>query len=129
MIGSSPRLPGKELKGAASGSAILDAAKEGVHLKLAGKFAESKIKVDLTAAGFAAPVYTFAAEVDQLDLDRYASDGTIARKPSGPARAAASGAEAGLLSPLAAWPASGTLRIGLLKSANFKARNVSFVLK
>ena len=43
------------------------------------RVAESRVKLQLAAAGFASPVYTFAVDVDQLDLDRYAG-GEAARK-------------------------------------------------
>jgi AsmA protein len=116
---SGPRLPGKKLAGALRGAASVDLAKEGVQVKLSGKFADSKVRAELTAAGFAAPVYTFAVDVDQVDLDRY----------SAPSSRRASPAAALDLSPLATLPASGTLNIGVLKSAGMKAAHERLVLK
>ena len=42
--------------------AALDAAKEGIQVRLAGKIAESRVKMQLGATGFASPVYTFAVD-------------------------------------------------------------------
>ena len=88
-----PRLPGKHLSGALRGDAALDLEKQGVRVKLGGKVADSHVKADLTAAGFAAPVYTFVVDVDQIDLDRYAANGPAARRRTEPA--AGSGIEPG----------------------------------
>lgn len=118
-----PRLPRKGLAGAVKGEARLDAGKEGVHVQLVGKVADSNLKVQLTAAGFASPVYTFAVHVDQLDLDRYAGT-TAADRKAQPVTSAQS-----LLAPLEHFPASGTLTIGVLKSSDIKASNVKLVVK
>jgi hypothetical protein len=64
-------------------------------------------------------VYTFAVEIDQLDTDRYAA--------ATPARKSSTGAlDVSLLSEL---PATGTLSIGVLKTAGVKASNVRLVIK
>lgn len=118
-----PRLPPKGLSGAVKGEARLDAGKEGVHLQLAGRVADSNVKAQLTAAGFASPVYTFAVHVDQLDLDRYAGKGGADGKSQPVANAQS------LLAPLEDLPASGTLTIGALKSSDMKASNVKLVFK
>jgi AsmA protein len=118
-----PRLPGNGLAGALKGAATLDAAKEGVQVRLAGKVADSRVKMQLAATGFASPVYTFAVDVDRLDLDRYAGSGGTTRKPSSPAQAQE------LLEPLEALPASGTLTIGVLKAGGMEASKVKLGLK
>jgi len=71
-------------------------------------------------------VYTFAVELDRLDLDRYlANTGARTKSP----QKAASAPGAGLLDPIADLPASGTLRIGVLEAASGTASNVKLVLK
>lgn len=118
-----PRLPRNGLVAGLKGEANLDAGKEGVQVRLAGKIADSRVKIQLAAAGFASPVYTFAVDIDQVDLDRYASGEAAARKPS-PATHVKN-----LLDPLEGLPASGTLTIGVLKSAGVKATNVKLALR
>jgi AsmA protein len=114
-----PRLSQKGISGALSGAASIDAAKEGVHVKMAGKVADSQFKALIASAGFARPVYTFAVDIDEVDLGRYAAADTGKQKAAG-----------GLdLTPLATLPASGTLHVGVLKSAGLKASNVELVLK
>lgn len=117
---SGPRLPAGKLSGAVRGSASVDFEKEGVQLNIAGKVAASRVKARLAAAGFAAPVYTFAVHVDEIDLARYTAAEPRPRKRAPTALDFA---------PLAALPASGTLNIGVLKSADTKASNVRLTLK
>ena len=121
-----PRLPRKGVTGTVKGEARVDAAKEGVQTRLSGKVGESNVKARLSAAGFAAPVYTFAVDIDELDLTRY-----IAADTAGESKAARPAASAGesLLRPLADLPATGTVTVGVLKSADVKADNVRLVLK
>jgi AsmA protein len=117
-----PRLPRKGLAGALKGEAAVDLRHEGVRLNLAATLAESAVKAQLTAAGFAAPVYTFVVQVDQLDLDRYlaAMSGTGQATPAG---------DASLLKVFAEIPATGSITVGLLKSGDVKANNVRFEMK
>jgi AsmA protein len=118
-----PRLPRGGVSGALKGEAQLDATREGVHARLAGKVADSRVKIRLAAAGFASPVYTFAVDVDQLDLDRYVGGNAAGRKPSSAARAQH------LLEPLEGLPATGALTIGVLKGTGVKATNVRLALR
>jgi AsmA protein len=119
LSASGAPLPGKGVTGAFTGKASLDIAKEGVHASLNGRIDESRIKAEIDAAGFAAPVYTFAVEIDQLDTDRYAA--------ATPARKSSTGALD--VSSLSELPATGTLSIGVLKTAGVKASNVRLVIK
>ena len=117
-----PRLPRKGLAGTLRGDASLDLRREGVRVSVAGTVAESRVKAQLTAAGFAAPVYTFAVQIDQLDLDRYVAAETGARPET-------SAGDANLLQALADVPATGSVTVGVLKSADVKAANVRFEIK
>lgn len=120
-----PRLPGKGVAGAVHGDARLDLAREGVQLDLTGKVARSRVKARLTSAGFASPVYTFAIDVDRLDLDRYLGGGARSRA----SREAALGGRINLLAPLANLPATGSLDVGVLTVAGTQARNVRLMLQ
>jgi AsmA protein len=113
------RLPRAGISGAVSGVARIDGVNEDIKLELAGKVAESRVKAQLAAAGFAAPVYTFAIELDQLDLDRYTTAPAVPQGKSG-------GID---LTPLETLPANGTLQIGTLKSGGVQAHNLKLVLK
>ena len=117
-----PQLPRKGLAGAVAGEARVDLRNEGVQLNLAGKVGDSTVKARATAAGFAAPVYTFAVHVDALDLDRYVAGGTAAQK-------ATPSAEASLLQALSDIPATGTVTVGVLTSGEAKASNVRLEIK
>jgi hypothetical protein len=112
------RLPAKGISGAFTGNASFDFAKEGVQTTLTGRVGESRIKAELKCAGFAAPVYTFAVDIDQLDVDRYAAPGAAREK---------SGSELDLAA-LSKLPATGTVHVGVLKSAGVKASNVRLVV-
>jgi AsmA protein len=120
-----PRLPRNGVAGRIKGDAQVDVEKEGVRMTVAGKVADSNVKAQITAAGFAAPVYSFVVDIDQLDLDRYIGENASAAKRTQPSVNPA----ARLLEPLADLPATGTLTVGVLKSSNVKAGNVRLVLK
>jgi hypothetical protein len=92
---------------------------EGLQLQLSGTVADSRISARLELANFAMPVYTVAINVDQLDMDRYAT-GAPAQldKPSTIG-----------LSSFADLPVTGTVDIGELKAGGVKARNVKLALK
>jgi AsmA protein len=112
-------LPKHGIKAALAGEATLELKAQRVHATLAGRVADSKVKATLTATGFAPPVVTFFADIDTLDADRYTA-GSTTRASAG------KGFDLATLSEL---PATGTLRIGALKSAGVTAKNVRLVVK
>jgi hypothetical protein len=114
------RLPHGGIAGTLSGSGRIDLAKQGVHVKLAGRIDASQIKAEITSSGFAAPVYTFAVDMDQLDVERYSGGDTKQRASSGATFD---------LAALETMPGSGTVRIGVLRAAGVKASNVHLVVK
>ncbi len=98
---------------------------DGDKLALSGlnvKVDDSKIKGTLGISHFAKPLYTFDIDIDQLDLDKYASnskapaENKTSEKPLD-------------LSALKALNADGSLRIGNIKYGNTKASNVRIDLK
>ena len=118
-----PRLPRKGVSGELKGNAHVDTAHEGVDVNLTGYVNESQIVARVRASGFASPVYTFALEVDQLDVDRYIAT------TAGTRQARKGTAADHLLGPLADFPATGSVKIGVLKTADAKATNVRLELK
>lgn len=124
FVATGPRLLRKGVAGAVSGDAHLDFARQSVRLDVAGKVADSRVKARLTSAGFAAPVYTFALDVDRLDLDRYVSQGS----PSSGSRQGTRDERNDLLAPFANLPATGSLNVGVLTVARTTARNVRLAL-
>jgi uncharacterized protein involved in outer membrane biogenesis len=95
----------------------------GDKLALSGlnvKVDDSQIKGNVGIANFAKPVYTFDLDIDNVDLDKYASK-EPAKKDT---------ADKPLdLSALKALNADGKIRIGSLKSGKTRASNVNIVLK
>ena len=118
-----PQLPRKGVTGALKGDARADFRREEVRMNLAGKVGTSTVKGQLAMTGFAAPVYTFAVNVDELDLDDYLP------KPGGAPEKRAAHAEGDLLKMLAHVPASGTIAVGVLKSTDAKAKNVRLEIR
>lgn len=114
------RLPRGGIAGTLSGSGRIDLARQGVHVKLAGKIDASQVKAEVTSSGFAAPVYRFIVDMDQLDVERYGGADTKQHASSGATFD---------LAALETMPATGTVRIGVLRSAGVKASNVHLVVK
>ena len=112
-------LPANGLSGVLAGSARLDLRGEVAQASLAGTVSGSRVKADLTATGFAVPVYRFAVELDRLDVDRF-----LPGRPQGAGAGAAFD-----ISDLSKLPATGTLHIGTLTTGGLKARNVKVSVK
>jgi AsmA protein len=113
------QVPAAGLKAHATGTASVELARETVRLGLVGVVDGSRAKLHLSAVGFAAPFYKFAADIDRLDLGRYAG-----RTPTQGAQA-----DAFDLAPLTGLRASGTVRVGELVAGDLRARNVTLSLK
>jgi AsmA protein len=96
---------------------------DGNQLALNGlnvKVDNSQIKGNVSIRNFARPLYTFDLEIDQVNLDQYASNDTKTAKTSNkPAD----------LSALKALNADGSIRIGLLTSGKTRASNINIRLK
>lgn len=112
-------LPDAGVTGALSGHAEVDLSKQHIQSRVAGRIGASEIKAVLTSTGFAIPAYTFAVELDQLDLDGYI----------GTDKVPTSGSDTINLDAIAELPATGTLKIGLLKTSGVRANNVKLVIK
>lgn len=97
---------------------------DGEKLSLSGldvKVDDSRIKGSVGISHFAKPLYTFDLDVDQVDLDRYASaDAAPKQETSNKALD---------LSALKALNADGAIRIGKLKYGKTNASNININLK
>jgi AsmA protein len=118
-----PQLPRKGLSGALKGDVRADLRGEEVRMNLAGKLGASAVEGQLAMTGFVAPVYKFALNVDQLDLDDYLP------KAGGLPGKRATRAEGDLLKALSRVPATGTITVGVLKSTDAQARNVRLEIR
>jgi AsmA protein len=124
ITATGPNLPGKSISGSLNGSASVNGARQQVQANLAGKVSDSTIKALVSVNGFAPPGVTFDVDIDQLDLDRYAPQGSGAQASTG------GGADKPIdLTGLRALRANGKLRIGTLKVSNLKASNVRLDFK
>lgn len=103
---------------AAKGTAALSYGDKGrLDAKLAGQFDEGRFSATVAMPRLSPAAYTFDAELDRLNLDRF--------RPGGSAPAAGAGPGKPLdLSALRDLEASGQLRIGALQVMNLKASQV-----
>lgn len=102
---------------------------DGQQLALKGldvKVDDSRIKGNFAISQFDKPLYTFDIDVDQVDLDRYASSAPAPSKANTPAP---SKNDKPLdLSALKALNAEGSIRVGQLKYGKTKASNINIKL-
>jgi AsmA protein len=97
---------------------------DGDKLSLSGldvKVDDSRIKGSVGISHFAKPLYTFDLDVDQVDLDKYASADTAPKQETSN--------KALDLSALKALNADGAIRIGKLKYGKTTASNININLK
>ena len=103
---------------------------DGQKLALTGldvKVDDSRIKGNFAISQFNKPLYTFDIDVDQVDLDRYASSAPAPSKASTPAPSKSSDKPLDL-SALKALNADGSIRVGQLKYGKTKASNINIKL-
>jgi AsmA protein len=126
ITATGPDLPGKTISGNLAGSVSVNGSKQQVQANLAGKVADSTIKAQVGVNGFTPPGVTFDVDIDQLDLDKYASQSGGKQAAGG----AGSGADKPIdVTALRALRANGTLRVGSLKASGLKASNVQLTVK
>ncbi len=89
---------------------------------LSAKIDDSQIKGSFAISQFAKPLYSFDLDIDQLDVDKYASTSSTETKASGDSKPLD-------LSALKTLNADGNLRIGNLKYGKTKASNIRIDLK
>lgn len=107
---------------AAKGTLALKLGDKGrLDAKLAGQFDESRFSATVAMPRLAPAAYTFDAEIDRIDVDRYLGHGSGGSATP----AAGAGPDKPLdLSALRDLDASGQLRIGALQALNLKASQV-----
>lgn len=116
------KLPNKSISSEMQGSAQIDLAKQQVQLQLAGGLLQSQIKAKAAVANFAAPAISFDVDVDQFDADPYL--------PPKAEKTAQSGVEEPIdLAALRNLNLNGNLRVGALKVANVKSKDVHVGVK
>lgn len=123
-----PDLPGKSISGELAGNASVDLTKETALAHLAGKVADSNIKGQVGIADFSPLRFSFNIDIDQLDVDRYASPSSPAAQKA-PAGGQKQPEKPFDLTGLRDLNATGTLRVGALKANNVKASNVRLDMK
>jgi len=111
-------LPRRGIEAALTGSAGIDGRAARAQAVLSGTALDSRVKATLTAAGGASPAYTFALDIDSLDLDKLAAPGSDTK-----------GGDGFDIANLSNVRAAGTLRIGSLKSSGVVAKNVHLAMK
>jgi AsmA protein len=115
------------LKARITGVVNADLAANKLDAKLAGQFDESKFSATVGMPRFTPATYTFDAEIDRINVDRYRGT-PAAAAPNAPAAPAAP--EKPLdLSALRDLDASGQLRIGAVQVMNLKLSQVRAGLK
>ncbi len=116
------KLPNKSVSSEMKGSAQLDTARQNVRVNLAGGLLQSQIKARVGINDFANPAIDFDVEVDQFDADMYLPKKTAETKAAQPEQALD-------LSALRKLNLNGSLRIGQLKVANIKSRDLRLDVK
>lgn len=132
IAGEAPSAP-KPFALALTGNVTADWVKETANGELTAKFDDSTAKTKFEVKGFSPSAIRFDAEVDRLDLDRYAGQ----QKPAGPAADSAAGAAADKpaaeqpidLSGLKGLNLTGEARIGQLTVAKLKIEKVRVGLR
>lgn len=125
---TNPKLPRGSMNISMNGKARLEVAAEKVSLDLTTKVEDGTIISKMGISGFDAPYYTFDVDIDRLDTDRWLPPVPA----SGLSKALPRTAEAEKpldLSAIRTLKADGNLRIGQLKSRNFKATKIRVGLK
>jgi AsmA protein len=117
LVATGAGLPKRGIEAALTGSGNIDAHAQQAQASFAGTVLDSRVKAKLDVA-YAAPRYTFALDVDAIDLDR------LGVATSGDKRGAAF--DVASLSDLRA---AGTVRIGILKTSGVVAKNVQIAMQ
>lgn len=120
-----PSLPVRPLKVSAGGTLRGELAAEKLTAQLKGSADQSQFDATIAVEHFAKPVITFAAAIDQLNLDRYQAKaaegaGSAGGKPADPAID---------FSGLKPFNVAGQLRIGALRAQRVKTANLAMAVR
>ena len=119
MSATGDKLPNKSISSTMKGNVQLNTKKQIVQANLSGGLLQSQLRAKLGVNGFAQPAIHFDVDVDQLDADLYLP------KQTAEAAAPSNEPEQPLdLSALRTLNLDGSLRIGSLKVANVKVKQL-----
>jgi AsmA protein len=125
MNATGDKFPNKSVSSEMKGSIQADALKQNVQVSLAGGLLQSQLKAKVGVVNFANPAINFDIELDQLDADLYLPKKAAAETP----KPAAQPEQPFDLSALRKLNLDGSLRIGSLKVANVKSKNLRVDVK
>lgn len=112
------KLPNKFISSAMKGNVLINTKKQIVQANLSGGLLQSQLRAKLSVSGFTQAAIRFDVDVDQFDADLYLP------KKSVDASVAAEPEQALDLSALRTLNLDGSLRIGTLKVANVKMKQL-----
>lgn len=125
MNATGDKFPNKSVSSEMKGNIQADVLKQSIQVALAGGLLQSQLKAKVGVVNFANPAINFDIELDQLDADLYLPKKTAADTP----KPAAQPEQPFDLSALRKLNLDGSLRIGALKVANVKSKNVRIDVK
>lgn len=119
------QLPGKHLDSELKGSVQADLVRQSVQARFAGGLLQSQLKAKLAVNGFAAPAIRYDLELDQFDADLFLPQQPAAQ----PVEKTTAPEQPFDLSALKPLNLEGSVRVGALKAANVKVKQLRVDLK
>ncbi|MFA6121409.1 MAG: AsmA family protein [Sideroxydans sp.] len=113
------KLPGKSISSELKGSVQADLGRQSIQANLAGGLLQSQIKAKLGVTNFAKPAIRYDLEIDQFDADLY-----IPKSAEAKVEKTAEPEQPFDLSALKPLNIDGSLRVGALKAANVKVKQL-----
>jgi len=118
------KLPGKTINSELKGSVQADLGRQSIQANLAGGLLQSQIKAKLGVTNFAKPAIRYDLEIDQFDADLY-----IPKSADAKVEKTAEPEQPFDLSALKPLNIEGSLRVGALKAANVKVKQLRVDMK
>lgn len=118
------KLPGKTISSELKGSVQADLGRQSIQTNLAGGLLQSQIKVKLGVTNFAKPAIRYDLDIDQFDADLYIPKSAEAKVEKTPEPE-----QPFDLSALKPLNIEGSLRVGALKAANVKVKQLRVDVK
>jgi AsmA protein len=118
------KLPGKTINSELKGSVQADLGRQSIQANLAGGLLQSQIKAKFGVTNFAKPAIRYDLEVDQFDADLY-----IPKSAEAKAEKTSEPEQPFDLSALKPLNIEGSLRVGALKAANVKVKQLRVDVK
>lgn len=118
------KLPGKTISSELKGSVQADLGRQTIQANLSGGLLQSRIKAKLGVTNFAKPAIRYDLEIDQFDADLY-----IPRSAESKVEKTAEPEKPFDLSALKPLNIEGSLRVGALKAANVRVKQLRVDVK